>query len=421
VTIEERLILADGRPTGFDYMRIALAMMIVVFHTCAISYGTAAQNALATGQTRPFWAIILIMFFALSGFLVAMSLTRSKTVISFLGLRLLRLGPALIVESVISLLFLGAIFTTLPIQTFFSRGDTWSYLLNIIGIIHFTLPGVFESNPNVAVNGQLWTLPWELKCYGVIAFVSMFGAFKSKRWLVITLLIMQLGASWRFFTHQPHDIGLMNNWGLVLAFMYGIAIYRFRNDIIFSATICAIAMVLSIILLSAYQTYIFSPLPVAYMTVYLGLLRPKVVWPLTTGDYSYPIFLYGYPIQQAVAAVAPWSRHWSMNLALSLPLIWGVSALSWHFVEKPAQKFRRPLFKFEASAMSASAQALSALRRASPFRHAAVRRAAARQELQHQLDSRRLSAIAGAADGVAELSAAGAPALSPATNETLAG
>jgi peptidoglycan/LPS O-acetylase OafA/YrhL len=50
--------------------------------------------------------------------------------------------------------------------------------------------------------------------------------------------------------------------------------------------------------------------PVAYMTIYLGLLNPGRQKLLLSGDYSYGIFLYGYPIQQAVAAFGPVMHEW---------------------------------------------------------------------------------------------------------------
>jgi peptidoglycan/LPS O-acetylase OafA/YrhL len=55
------------------------------------------------------------MFFALSGFLVAGSPERSKTLLTFLGLRAIRIYPALGVEVVLSALLIGTAVTTLPL------------------------------------------------------------------------------------------------------------------------------------------------------------------------------------------------------------------------------------------------------------------------------------------------------------------
>ena len=78
-TIEERLLEADGRPSGFDYMRLALALAVFMLHIPATNFGDEVQNALFLHLLRPVSAIVLPMFFALSGFLVAGSLARCKT------------------------------------------------------------------------------------------------------------------------------------------------------------------------------------------------------------------------------------------------------------------------------------------------------------------------------------------------------
>ena len=165
MTLSERLRATKGRPAGFDYMRVGLASLIVVWHTVITSYGIEAQNALALGPTRPFWALLLPMFFALSGFLVSGSLERSRTLIGFLGLRVIRLFPALAVELLIAMMIIGPVFTVLPLASYFSDTVFQSYALNMLGIVHYYLPGVFLGNPAQQVNAQLWTLPFELKCY----------------------------------------------------------------------------------------------------------------------------------------------------------------------------------------------------------------------------------------------------------------
>ena len=104
------------------------------------------------------------MFFALSGFLVASSLERCKTLFTFLGLRAIRILPALAVEIFISALIIGPLFTTEPAKAYFAAPEFHDYFLNILGDIHYHLPGVFAANPSDAVNGQLWTVPYEMIC-----------------------------------------------------------------------------------------------------------------------------------------------------------------------------------------------------------------------------------------------------------------
>jgi peptidoglycan/LPS O-acetylase OafA/YrhL len=59
------------------------------------------------------------------------------------------------------------------------------------------------------------------------------------------------------------------------------------------------------------------------------------------GDYSYGIYLYAFPIQQAVAFGL--SRVWYVHLPLALAGTLLVAAFSWHVVEKPTLRLKRLL------------------------------------------------------------------------------
>jgi hypothetical protein len=80
--LEQRLIVTNGRPSGFDYLRLWLAISVVFVHSPTTTNG--ADPFLNTPLNCYFRAV-LPMFFALSGFLVAGSLERCKTLLTFLG------------------------------------------------------------------------------------------------------------------------------------------------------------------------------------------------------------------------------------------------------------------------------------------------------------------------------------------------
>ena len=90
------------------------------------------------------------------------------------------------------------------------------------------------------------------------------------------------------------------------------------------------------------------PLPAAYFTVWLGLTRPRASLLTRHSDYSYGIFLFGFPIQQAMTQLMRPSFHeWYWNIATALPAAVLFAMISWHAVEKPSQSLRRPLRRFE--------------------------------------------------------------------------
>jgi len=102
-TLADRLTLTQNRPAGFDWMRVILACGVVGFHTIVVSYGRVIERLYTTTPiNRLPVAALLGMFFVLSGFLVASSLERCRTLVSFAGLRIMRIFPALVVEVMIS-------------------------------------------------------------------------------------------------------------------------------------------------------------------------------------------------------------------------------------------------------------------------------------------------------------------------------
>jgi peptidoglycan/LPS O-acetylase OafA/YrhL len=70
-SLSERLNSANGKPSGFDYMRLALAVLVIGFHSVVTSYGADAQAKFNQTLTGQIFGLILPMFFCLSGFLVA--------------------------------------------------------------------------------------------------------------------------------------------------------------------------------------------------------------------------------------------------------------------------------------------------------------------------------------------------------------
>ncbi len=49
LTLDQKLSLSNGRPTGFDYLRIGLSLGVVCMHSSLTSYGQAAER----NQTTP--------------------------------------------------------------------------------------------------------------------------------------------------------------------------------------------------------------------------------------------------------------------------------------------------------------------------------------------------------------------------------
>ena len=89
------VVATHGATSGFDYLRIGLAVAVVGVHSLRITTGPDALEAVSVPMAALI-NLILPLFFGLSGFLVAGSLERVRDLRVFLAFRALRIFPALI-------------------------------------------------------------------------------------------------------------------------------------------------------------------------------------------------------------------------------------------------------------------------------------------------------------------------------------
>lgn len=346
-TIDSRLKASGGHPSGFDYLRIFLAAEVLAWHTVLMSYGHEVQNdMLNTSLLRAIPALILPMFFALSGFLVAGSLDRSHSFLRFMVLRFLRIFPALCIVVVLSAVVLGPLITVYSIKDYFSDPLFGKYFLTLLGIVQNELPGVFVSNPfPTIVNGQLWTIPREMLCYTILGCASVVGIFRRPYIFLFLALIGQLLFAFRVAFGDPIIWGNVPPNVLYLCFFAGSTFYLFKNVIPFHLGAAMTALTTSIIIIYIPGGAYFVAFPVAYATVCLGLLSPPKTFLVKTGDYSYGLYLFAFPIQQLMAMQTTLANEWYINLGLSLPVSLAVAYCSWHLVEKNALKLKNIKFK----------------------------------------------------------------------------
>ena len=339
---------ANGRPVGFDILRVFLSVAVILFHTALVCYGKGAEEVLWGWPYRQFSYFIVPSFFALSGFLVAGSLERND-LLSFLALRIIRIFPALVVEVVVSALLIGALFTVLPLRQYAHDPVFFKYFLNMLGDIQFNLPGVFLDLPGGRfVNRQLWTVPFELKCYILLTLAAMVGLARRP---MLFLALALGGYGWAAFRHYTYYTSLANESTpsgelLILSFLLGVILYLMRQKISVSVPYFVASVILCSVLCYLPVSEFLLAIPVAYMTVFLGVLNFRVPYVSALGNYSYGLYLYGFPVQQAVSALLPDYRVWWIHFPISLALSMLLAALSWHLVEAKVMKQKKTIIGF---------------------------------------------------------------------------
>ena len=91
--------------------------------------------------------------------------------------------------------------------------------------------------------------------------------------------------------------------------------------------------------------------PVGYMTVYLGTWNPPRTWIISSGDYSYGIYLFSFPIQQALRALNVFPTNAVAEFLVAFPASLAAAFLSWHLVEKRMLRLRPLLHAAERAAL----------------------------------------------------------------------
>jgi len=319
----------QGRTRGFDHLRLLLAIGVVVFHSFMLSQGDMRDMPDWFG---PVAAMLLPGFFALSGFLVAGSLVRAPSLRAFLLLRLLRIGPALLLVVALTALVLGPLVSAHGLPAYFANPAWIAYFGNAIGLIQFGLPGVFEDNPRgPVVNGSLWTIPLEGACYILLAGIALLGLLRRPGLFFAAVL----AASIALALLRPAIPGVLTP-DLVLFFFAGAALYGLRAAVPLSFALCAVCLLLCFWLVRPGEGLHALALPLAYVVVWLGL---RVLPPLP-GDYSYGLYLSAYPLQQLYSLLFPDFRIWWANLAFALLFGLIYAAASWHLLESKVLALR---------------------------------------------------------------------------------
>jgi peptidoglycan/LPS O-acetylase OafA/YrhL len=333
-TILDEMRSAGPATTGFDYLRLGLATAVLAWHSVILSTGSIPlDRALWSGPFRFLPAAILPMFFALSGFLVSASLERTR-VHQFLTLRVLRIVPALSVVVVLCALILGPLFTNLPLRDYFKSPEFGGFFLNIVGLVHFTLPGVFEHNPDARVIAtQLWTIPFEFESYIALAILSLLNVLRDRRVFVRITVGCSLAATvYAWFIAPVSPFGHVPGPLLILCFLAAVSVYLYRDAIPYAHGLGIASAMVSAILLQIPSASYLAAFPIAYLTVWLGLKTPPKI---PFGDLSYGVYLIHFPIEQTVMHFFPGAGSWWRLTLMALPPTFACAWLSWNLVEHP--------------------------------------------------------------------------------------
>ncbi len=327
----------QGRRNNFDALRIIAALAVLVSHAFPLAQGIRWPQPLEVLSRRQtdLGSVAVLVFFVISGYLITQSFDRGPAAKRFLTARCLRIFPALFVAVMLTAVLLGPAVTSLSTQAYFADPASLSYVLGNASLLHmrYGLPGVFDKNPTPSVvNGSLWTLQYEFLMYlGVLAL----GKLKLLRpSVVLILLAAVLVLNWRWVGGYYVSFGA--------PFVAGAALYLWRDRIPLDGRLAALSAVALVASLLTGGFRLAFMLFGAYLVIYLAMARSVRLPDLARrGDFSYGVYVFAYPAQQSVSYLLGPSATWYANLLVSLPVVLGLAALSWHCVERPALALKR--------------------------------------------------------------------------------
>lgn len=336
--------VAHGRDNNFNLIRMVAALAVLVSHSFPI--------ALGRGASEPSLGIVSVstvavdVFFVTSGFLVTASLFTRQSSAEFVLARVLRIFPALWLMLLVTVFALGLALTTTTASEYVSSATTYQYLAKcgtLLAGVSFTLPGLFHDNPYPdAVNGSLWTLPYELRMYMILVVVwALFAGFKKGRlrgiqWAVVSMAVLALGALLVSQSVRPADSSAFLR--LFYMFFAGSAHYVLRAHIVLRpGYFCALgALLLATTFFARAQSYAVYVAGLPYLLFWLAYVPRGALRRFNRlGDYSYGTYIYAFPVQQTVAALFPGISVLGLGLSAGAVTLL-LAAFSWHLVEKPA-------------------------------------------------------------------------------------
>jgi peptidoglycan/LPS O-acetylase OafA/YrhL len=327
--------MEQQKNNNFDGLRLFAAFLVLLSHQFAI-----------VGQPEPSFlganlgAIGVLIFFSISGFLVAASWRSDPSVVRYVARRALRIWPAMAVSVVVCIAYV-VIFIIPPAR----RELIPEVISGLSSNFYFVWRDAdfFQNNPEHFINGSIWTIPIEVQCYVVLACIGVM-ARKYLRISLIAFAAFVLGVYclnlWPANAFGlPEFFQVVNAFNFPVFFLVGTVI----SVVPAMQTSRGVAGAVMLGLVCAFGGFaglawaLVLPAGVIYIgNKSLPLLRDAGRF----GDLSYGIYLWAWPVQQIGFATLGKHTPFIALLCVTLAAAILLSLGSWHFIEKPSLRLK---------------------------------------------------------------------------------
>jgi peptidoglycan/LPS O-acetylase OafA/YrhL len=337
----------DIKKNGFGWMRLALALLVVVSHSNWIN--GKAEFGLQLKDIHGFTSMgtfAVFGFFIISGFLITGSYINTQDIFSFFKKRILRLAPGFWVCLFLTITFFAPLYYLFSGRSVLDYFDIdfakgWGYFWSNITIVinSENYGSALDKVVRKEFNGPLWSLIFEVRAYILLGLLGTIGIFRNKFLILIPAIFFWFcHYNVVFISGFAQWFGIwVGDYKLAILFSYffiASAFYVWKDKIPMDWKFFVPSAALVWYSIAIDQFSLFAPLFLTYCFIYIAHKFPTPKWLEKLGDMSYGVYIYSWLIQNllVISGFATFGLVPFTIVSVILSLIAGY--LSYNFVEK---------------------------------------------------------------------------------------
>lgn len=285
---------------NLNFLKFIAALLVIYSHAYPLTGADGADEMSQISRGAfTFGGFAVAIFFFSSGFFVTKSIIR-KEANGFWKGRIVRIYPAFVTVIVLSAFVMGPIVSTLSAMDYFTNPCTYKYLLYLVMFPVYSLPGVFENHPYPnCVNGALWTIILEMICYAALWIAYKLGLLNNKKIVktlgVIFALVIVVLFSGKIAIVNQYSGYLRPACIFIVGMVYALCEDNIKRNVGIGIVLSFIWGVMVVAGVGNVAMIMIFPY-MLYCLIFAKKQVPKAFGKM--GEFSYSIYLVGFPIQQ---------------------------------------------------------------------------------------------------------------------------